>query len=250
MGAFHVQCPDFKRMPVQKQHFIDINELIDAKENIAPLVPIEILKSPYYRFDLSRHNPHVAHIDMAKPETLRTYIEETLTAHRCGWGFGGWGEDRAFYQTHPFFKDKPGDHSIHLGMDIWLPADTPIYSPFTGTVHAFKDNSLEHTYGPSIITEHQIGGVPFYIMFSHLSPYALDGINEGRLLRSGDQVATVGSEEDNAEIPPHFHIQLITDLAGHRADFPEVARLSEKNKYLNICHNPESLLSPFMVRDC
>ena len=230
--------------------YISINELIDAKENIAPLVPIEILKSPYYRFDLSRHNLEVAHIDMSTPEALRKYILDTLTNRRCGWGFGGWGEDRALYQSHPFFRDKGGDHSIHLGMDIWLPAETPIYVPFTGTVHGFKDNSNDHEYGPSIITEHRIGDVPFYILFSHLSSNALDGIKEGALMRSGDQVATVATEKESIELPPHVHVQLITDMAGHGADFPEVAKLSEKNKYLNLCHNPESLLSPFMVKTC
>src|SRR3989344_5661245 len=142
-------------------NYIDIVELIDAKENIAPVVPIEILTSPFYRFDLSRHNPDIAHVDMGRPETLRKYIVDTLTERRCGWGFGGWGEDRALYKTHPFFKDKAGDHSIHLGMDIWLPAETPVFVPFTGTVHGFKDNSTDHNYGPSIITEHRIGDASF-----------------------------------------------------------------------------------------
>ena len=135
-------------------------------------------------------------------------------------------------------------------MDIWLPPGTPIYVPFTGTIHAFKDAGPNHASSPSIITEHRIGDVPFYILFSHFSSKALDGIKEGATIRSGDRIASVAGEEENAELPPHFHIQLITDLSGHKADFPEVARLSEKNKYMNVCANPESLLSPFMVKDC
>ena len=237
-------------MRTQTPNFIDINELIDAKENIAPVVPIEILTSPFYRFDLSRHNPDIAHVDMGRPETLRKYIVDTLTERRCGWGFGGWGEDRALYKTHPFFKDKAGDHSIHLGMDIWLPAETPVFVPFTGTVHGFKDNSTDHNYGPSIITEHRIGDASFYILFSHLSLHALDNLKEGATVRSGDQIASVACEEESTELPPHVHLQLITDLGEHNVDFPEVARLSEKNKYMNVCANPESLLSPFMVKDC
>jgi len=104
--------------------------------------------------------------------------------------------------------------------------------------------------GPSIITEHRIGDASFYILFSHLRPNALDNLKEGATVRSGDQIASVATEVESVELPPHVHLQLITDLGEHSVDFPEVARLSEKNKYMNVCANPESLLSPFMVKDC
>ncbi|HEY4526675.1 MAG TPA: peptidoglycan DD-metalloendopeptidase family protein [Candidatus Paceibacterota bacterium] len=226
--------------------YIAINELIDAKENISPLFPLELLTTPPHRFDFSKKNPALSNVNMERPETLAALIDETLKQQHKLWGYGGWGEDRFLYQASPLFKAGQEYRSIHLGIDIWLPEGTSLHAPFAGTVHSFQNNQNFLDYGPTIITEHRIGDTSFYILYGHLSTESLGKIRGGQIVRAGDEIATIGKMHENGNWPSHVHLQLITDMGGKKGDFPGVAKPSEKDLYLKLCPNPESLLRPFL----
>ncbi len=221
--------------------------MLDSRENIAPLFPMKILSSRPLRFDFSRNNPAIRTVDMSQPEQLEAHITEALRRSGRSWGYGGWGEDRFLYQSSPLFKSGQEYRSIHLGIDIWLPPGTPIYTPMTGKVHSFADNQHFLDYGPTIITEHEIGGVRFYILYGHLSRSSLARLKLGQTLRYGDNIATIGERSENGSWPPHVHLQLIADMGEKKGDYPGVAKPSEKARYLQLCPNPESLIAPFLV---
>lgn len=226
-----------------KQH-ISINELIDAKENISPLIPLSILSTPPVRFDLSRHNQALTASDIDNPDRFDHYIQAVLKKSNATWGYGGWGEDRRFYESSEGGREY---RNIHLGLDIWLPAGTSIHAPFAGTIYNFTEDKNPKGSGPMIMTEHAIDKTPFWILYANVGASSLEGLLRGKIVRSGDKIAVVGSKKENGGWPSHLHLQLICDIGKYDGAFPEYARQSDKENMLRVCPDPESLIAPFLV---
>jgi len=226
---------------------IEITEAI-KKTNLAvsPPIPSEYLRTSPYRFDFSKENPDIQEVDMSDFHTLQTYIDRTLAKNAKTWGLGGYGENRFFYEKSELFRSGDEYRSIHLGLDIWLPAKTPFLSPLPARVHSFQNNAHFLDYGPTIILEHDLDGVVFWTLYGHLSAESLEGLHEGKTINAGEQFATLGAPPVNGSWPPHLHLQLVGDLFGKKGDYPGVATPSEREKYLSVCPDPEILLAPFL----
>jgi len=159
---------------------------------------------------------------------------------------GGYAEERRIYSGSTLFGDgDAGDEPrvLHLGVDVWAPAGTPLRAPLDGVVHSFADNDRFGDYGATIILEHaQPAGAPFYTLHGHLARRSLAGLREGQPVARGEVFAWIGDRHENGGWPPHLHLQRIEDLLGHRGDFPGVARMSERDHWLRICPDPRGLL--------
>ena len=223
-----------------------IETLIETRNELAPLFPLELLSTTPFKFDFSEGNNDIKEIDMTKGD-LEPYINDVLKTSGRAWGYGGWGENRFLYESSPLFKDGDGYRSIHLGIDIWLPAGTPLFAPLPGRIHSFQDNHNYLDYGPTIITEHTINDDTFYILYGHLSRPSLEGLTVGQTVSAGEQIATIGTPEENVGWPPHVHLQLIKNMCGKKGDFPGVATPAEKERYLDLCPNPGVLFERFVV---
>ncbi len=73
---------------------------------------------------------------------------------------GGYLEPRAVY-TSPAY-DKTGNdgresRTIHLGIDFWLPAQTPVHALFDGIVVTATNDAGDKEYGGLIIVKHHAG---------------------------------------------------------------------------------------------
>ena len=66
---------------------------------------------------------------------------------------GRYDEDRKGMYTQALFG---GERTIHVGLDIGAPVSTPVYAFEDGKIHSFTDNDEDGSYGPTIVTEHQI----------------------------------------------------------------------------------------------
>jgi murein DD-endopeptidase MepM/ murein hydrolase activator NlpD len=185
---------------------------------------------------------------MSDVTDLQKFIEDSLDAAGLVWGMGGYNEDRFFYEKSDLFKSGNEYRSIHLGIDIWLPAGTEIYAPLDATVHSFHYNDKFLDYGPTIVLRHDIAGVVFQTLYGHLSMSSLKGLSEGKVIRSGERLAELGSVDVNGSWPPHLHFQMIGDMMGKTGDYPAVVIPSERAKYLAICPDPEILLKNFLHR--
>jgi murein DD-endopeptidase MepM/ murein hydrolase activator NlpD len=71
---------------------------------------------------------------------------------------------------------------------------------------------------------------------------SLDGLWEGKRIKSGEKLGDLGNILENGNWPPHLHFQLIFDLEGMKGDYPGVCKVSEKAKYLANCPDPEIIL--------
>ena len=136
----------------------------------------------------------------------------------------------------------PEPRRLHLGVDIWGPAETPVYAPLEGTVHSYAFNEAYGDYGATLILQHDINGFLFHTLYGHLSLASIQQKQEGQLIAKGEWIAAFGEPAENGHWPPHLHFQIIVDMQGMKGDYPGVCRFSEKEKYLTNCPDADSIL--------
>lgn len=155
---------------------------------------------------------------------------------------GGYGEDRSVYRGSSLFASgRSGDEeprTIHLGVDVWTDAGTPVAAPRDGRVHSFANNSSFGDYGGTVILEHDVDGGKMHALYGHLALCSLEGKTVGAVVEAGEVFAWLGAPQENGGWPPHLHFQLIVDPAGYRGDYPGVARASERELWLRRCPDP------------
>jgi hypothetical protein len=67
-------------------------------------------------------------------------------------------------------------------------------------------------------------------------------LKEGKFISMGEVLGHFGDPAENGHWPPHLHFQIIIDMGNYKGDFPGVCKLSEKEKYLNNCPDPDLML--------
>ena len=220
-----------------------ISTLIKHKNEFAPVIPSEFLAQPPFIFDFTENNPELATLDLGDVQQFSQYIESTIQSAGRTMGAGGYGEDRLLYKKSSLFTTKTEEpRSVHLAVDLWLPAGTEIFSPLPAVVHSFQNNQHYLDYGPTIILKHTLDGITFYTLYGHLSPHSLDNLRPGQKITAGQNIAVLGTSAENGQWPPHLHFQIIRDMLGKKGDFFGVAKPSERTHYLELCPNPNLLL--------
>nr|WKN36747.1 peptidoglycan DD-metalloendopeptidase family protein [Tunicatimonas sp. TK19036] len=188
---------------------------------------------------LSDQNPLLASFDLVDTAVFNHLIFDTLSPGRTG--IGGFLENRSIYRRSTLYTTEEV-RSIHLGVDVWSPALTPIHAPLDGVIHSFKDNDGFGDYGPTIILEHKIENSTFYSLYGHLSRESLRNKRVGQPIQKDECFAALGNYPENGDWPPHLHFQVMTDLLGNAGDFPGVIAPSQANFYKTICIDPMLLL--------
>lgn len=211
------------------------------------LLPFDFHRDPYLILDFSATNPDLAPerrpgLDLTDTAAFTDYVFGQLRAGGAGVGVGGYNEHRIIYRRSDHFQRQEQPREIHLGLDFWADAGTPVFAPLDGVVHSFQDNAHFGDYGPTIILEHDTPDGTIYSLYGHLTRASLDGLYEGKRVKAGEKIAQIGPYPENGDWPPHLHFQLMTDLLGLRGDFPGVCSLSDREKFLAICPNPNDLL--------
>jgi murein DD-endopeptidase MepM/ murein hydrolase activator NlpD len=215
------------------------------RATFAPVLPTYPLGTTHLAtLDFTAANPL-----LASPERLRdtfvfdALVDEMLTAQQATVGIGGYLENRTIYRRSPHFDDTTEARSLHLGVDVWVPAGTPVATPLAGVVHSVADNNNFGDYGPTIIIQHELEGTPFFSLYGHLTRTDLAGLAPGQALAAGQVVAHVGPHPENGDWPPHLHLQLIADMQGRWGDFPGVAAPSERDYWASLCPDPMLVLT-------
>ena len=156
---------------------------------------------------------------------------------------GGYGEDRAIYDTPIFNPAGEEPRTIHLGLDVFALPGTPVRAPLAGRVHSFQRNDNDKDYGPTIILEHTpVPGLTFWTLYGHLSVDSLEGLHVGAEIQRGHEIARLGSNDVNGGWAPHLHFQIMLDMMGKAGDFPGVCKRSEASQWLQLCPDPRAFL--------
>ncbi len=184
--------------------------------------------------------------DAADPAAFSGWLAAELAQAGCDWALGGYGEDRALYAMSPLFDGPPGSppRRVHLGLDLWLPAGTPVHAILDGRVHSVGHNASFGDYGPTVILEHHWQGAPLWALYGHLDPAVLGSLRVGMPVARGAAFAALGAPADNVGWAPHLHLQLIRDIGEARGDYPGVASRAQAAHWLADCPDPLALLPP------
>lgn len=198
--------------------------------------------------NLSPDNPELTPNVVADTATFSKFIDQKLQENNSRYLVGGYGERREIYRRSTLFDDNVGapqkdePRNIHLGVDIWAAAGTPVYLPLEGNIHSFAYNGAFGDYGATIIVEHEFYGNHFFTLYGHLSKQDLIGIQPGEHVEKGSVIGHFGKPEDNGDWPPHLHFQVIRNIGDMKGDYPGVCKTSEKESYLENCPDPRWLM--------
>ena len=162
-------------------------------------------------------------------------------------GLGHYNEVRPLYTTDQFAvtgNEGPAWRSVHIGLDVFMPAGTPVFAPLDGIVHSFANNLGERDYGPTILLEHQVGdGFTFFTLYGHLDEASIADLQPGQKIYQGQAFCWMGPMPVNGNWPPHLHFQVILDTLGKEGDFPGVAFPEQREIWTSICPDPWLLLA-------
>ncbi|MCI0516343.1 MAG: peptidoglycan DD-metalloendopeptidase family protein [Woeseiaceae bacterium] len=170
---------------------------------------------------------------------LSQLIDAEMQRAGTGFAFGRYGEKRALYDNEHFASGSSGERrTIHMGIDLFCKAGTPIHTPLDAELCIVANNTQELDYGPMLVLRHLAGQREFYTLYGHLRLASIRGLREGQRLPAGAQIAEVGAPPENGNWPPHLHFQLIVDLLGLGRDFPGVAYESQRDFWLALSPSP------------
>jgi 4-aminobutyrate aminotransferase-like enzyme/Ser/Thr protein kinase RdoA (MazF antagonist) len=221
--------------------------LISNADEFASPLDFDLRADPVHVLDLSVSSP-LQDSDPAKNEEpyLTPRINAALEEAGAKIGIGRYDEARYFYTVPAFAAgDKVTDEyrTIHLGIDLFAPAGTPVYTPLAGRVVAFADNDAPQDNGPVIVLEHAGENHPtFYTLYGHLSRSSLERLEIGTEISRGEWLAAIGVSDANGGWTPHLHFQVITDLLELGTDFPRGAQPSQRKVWTSLCPDPNLIL--------
>ena len=195
-----------------------------------------------FPFDFTASNTELSPEDILDTERFSAWVNTKLAETNCRYGIGGYMEHRTLYARSELFNTEDEPRRLHLGVDIWADAGTPVYAPIEGIVHSFQDNDHFGDYGPTIILEHNLGGLTLYTLYGHLNRESLIGLTIGKHITKDEQIAVFGNQEVNGHWPPHLHFQLMFDMEDKWGDYPGVGYYSEKKNYLQNIPDPNLIL--------
>ena len=234
-------------------------ERIDTR-SLAPVLPPAVMERPHV-LDLSVDSLELPHPDdLAVPGALEEWVERQLAAAGATVGVGRYCEARTLYDAPGFASegnDGPESRTIHLGLDLFAPAGTPVYAPLSGTVVSAAHNAEPLDYGPTVILRHPPsdgGSDGFHTLYGHLDQATLDQLAPGDRVAAGAVIGRLGDAQVNGGWPPHLHLQAIAldplrdddddHSGGEPGNFPGVALPRLCDVWKSIAPDP-SLLAGF-----
>ena len=117
-------------------------DLVLAKRpEVGPVFPKEFYSSPLCVFDFTASNAELieAGISRFSPGTMSSltgYVQRKMAESGSRIGVGRYNEHRIPYDV-PLFTETSEPRVVHLGVDLFVPSETPVLAPVAGRVHSF-----------------------------------------------------------------------------------------------------------------
>jgi peptidoglycan LD-endopeptidase LytH len=224
------------------KHVLLENFIKDHPAEVGKVVDYDPEADRLFKFDFTVSNTELSPADVNDTDKFSRWVNKKLKENQCRYGVGGYMEHRTLYARSELFNADDEPRRLHLGVDIWADAGTPVYAPMSGRIHSFRDNDHFGDYGPTIILQHELDGLEIYTLYGHLNRACLEGLSAGESVSKGLQIAALGKQHENGHWPPHLHFQLMFDMEGCYGDYPGVGRYSKKDLYLKNIPDPNLIL--------
>lgn len=156
------------------------------------------------------------------------------------YSIGRYDEDRVNLYTQDLFE---GRRTVHMGIDIGAPVETPVYAFWEGTIYACGYNPASGDYGHVIVTEHNLDGISLWALYGHLSAASIVGKIPGKPIRGGERIGRIGEPAENGGWPPHLHFQLSLKRPSTH-DLPGVVSPAMRGQALKNYPDPRLVLGP------
>ncbi|WP_378942202.1 aminotransferase class III-fold pyridoxal phosphate-dependent enzyme [Mesorhizobium sp. ANAO-SY3R2] len=152
----------------------------------------------------------------AEPAKASAWWDAHAAEYGISLGIGPWGEARTVY-AGDMFKSRfvAGERrDRHLGLDLFMPAGTKVYTPLAATVQSVEIEEDPLGYGGLVALLHEPEGCPpFVTLWGHLAHEAVTRLKPSAKLEAGALVGEMGVDAQNGGWAPHLHLQISTDTS-------------------------------------
>ena len=210
----------------------------------APVVQPDVREALPLVLDASVANPQMG-LPMRDVNRASQALLARIGRADAAVGVGQYDEPRLVYTAAQFrhpnneFDER---RTIHLGIDLFQEVGSPVFAPLDGVVHSLEKCAQPHDFGGLVILRHEVGDAAFYTLYGHLSHASVDDLKKGSVVCKGQQIAKLGSPEENGGWVPHLHFQIFGDLLEEESARVGVAPASQRAVWLGICPDPNLIL--------
>ncbi len=170
----------------------------------------DFLKGKPYIFDFSSKNPKTLGYSASNFKEFNRLIFEELEQSSRQWGIGRYLEERKnLLREYPNIREE--ERYYHLGLDIIVPYDTPMFSPLDAEVYSVGKETEIGNYGGYVILKHDVNEVVFYSLYGHVQTPSM--VVVGDKVSAGQEFARIGQESDSGGWFCHVHLQILTQEA-------------------------------------
>jgi len=166
------------------------------------------------------------------PDKMDRFID------RGHWAIGGYLERRKQMYTAPQYENR---RNIHMGVDIWAPADEPVFAPVHGSIAYKAYHGQTGNYGGTLVIKHNIKDEPLFALYGHLSMQSVTETVIGERVEAGEIIGRIGEFSENGNWPPHLHLELSVEDP-EEADMPGVVAGDQVAKAKERHPNPKILI--------
>ena len=160
--------------------------------------------------DMSSTSDIFANMDVRDQKEFQHRLDNMM-AGRFSWGVSSYLENREVVLSQcPQMVNEQRFH--HLGLDIIVPLDTPLYAPLDATVAHSGYEAGEGNYGGHVLLAHENALFDtFYSFYGHLNRDKLP--EKGTCIEAGGRFACIGDFHENGNWFYHTHLQILTQRA-------------------------------------
>ncbi|NKB77999.1 MAG: aminotransferase class III-fold pyridoxal phosphate-dependent enzyme [Gammaproteobacteria bacterium] len=216
------------------------------------IVDVDLKKDPLFILDTSVASPYIgSSVEAYDPNRATIELFRIIEDMNCVAGIGKYDEYRLIYRSDDFVDATGHQRTLHIGLDIFMAANSRIYAPLEGRVYAIANNDAPLDYGGTVILQHQLPGhlcdtagdrIYFYTLYGHLSPKSSSHLRKGDSIKAGQCIATMGEIHENGNWPPHVHFEIVTDMLGEVDTFVGVGSHGHKAVWRSLCPDPNVIL--------
>jgi len=209
--------------------------------DLFPTAPSNTIK----HIDLSVSSKWVGHLkDFSDLGYFQFKINQLQSQHPEKVIAGGYLEPRPIYTSSAY--DKTGNsgkesRTIHLGIDFWFPAHTPVHALLEGEVVTAVNDAGDKEYGGLVILKHDVEDFEFYTLYGHNTVASVLKHNVGDIIKKGEKISELGNYPENGNWAPHLHFQIMLSMLDYKIDYPGVAYFNQFEVWKGLCLDPNLL---------